>query len=483
MVIYPTVVYYRKNRRKIVLNSQKLTVNRETVIKITAVVAIAALMFSLILVFNGMIGYAADDYLYFFKYTGHVVKGTPERLTGIRDIFTGMVTHYKICNGRIPAHFLLQLFTLFDKSVFNVVNSLFFTLLGLLIYFHANYKRPINIPLLVFIYAFEWLGMNKPASAYIWYSAAFNYLWTTVWILTFLMFYRIHDTESEKPKPSKEIILSVLMFVAGVFAGWTNENMGGATMGAVMLFLIYFKIKKMPVRAHHVTGLLGVITGFGILLLAPGNRVRIDNAHRERNIMKHLLWSAEQIYFNIWRAVLLMLVVFVIVLLIVCIKKKKLNWLLPCIYLLTGAAAAGVLIVSPEAPPRSFFGANIMFGCAAFVLAAQLFDGKMDGMKKTAVVLSVLVALGFGVIYVGEYYALKSDSIAYEEAEQAIYEQKAAGIKDVKIPRSRPRKSYWSLNSYMINITNDNANNKWFNDWTAVYYGVDSVTVVKKPKK
>lgn len=97
--------------------------------------------------------------------------------------------------------------------------------------------------------------------------------------------------------------------------------------------------------------------------------------------------------------------------------------------------------------------------------------------------LSVLVALGFGVIYVGEYYALKSDSIAYEEAEQAIYEQKAAGIKDVKIPRSRPRKSYWSLNSYMINITNDNANNKWFNDWTAVYYGVDSVTVVKKPKK
>ena len=75
------------------------------------------------------------------------------------------------------------------------------------------------------------------------------------------------------------------------------------------------------------------------------------------------------------------------------------------------------------------------------------------------------------------------EKAAYEEAEQAIYEQKAAGIKDVKIPRSRPRKSYWSLNSYMINITNDNANNKWFNDWTAVYYGVDSVTVVKKPKK
>lgn len=464
------------------MNSRKTTVNRETVIKIAAMAAIAALMFSLMLVFNNMTGYAADDYLYFFKYTGHTVNGTPERLTGIRDIFTGMVTHYKICNGRIPAHFFLQLFTLVDKSVFNVVNSLFFTLLGLLIYFHANYKRPINIPLLVFVYAFEWIGINKPASACIWYSAAFNYLWTTVWILTFLMFYRIHNAESKKPTAAKEIVLSILMFIAGVFAGWTNENMGGATMGAVVLFLIYFKIKKIPVRVHHVTGLLGVIAGCGILLLAPGNGVRINNTRRERNIMKHLLWSAEQITDNIWRAVLLVLIVFIIVVLIACIKKKKINWLLPCIYLLTGAAAAGVLIVSPEAPPRSFFGAAVFLGCAAFVLTAQVFDGKMDGIKKTAVALSVLVALGFGVFYVGEYYALKADSIAYAEAEQAIYDQKAAGIKDIKIPRSRPRKSYWSVHSYMINIVNNNANNKWFNEWAAVYYGVDSVTVIEKPQ-
>lgn len=105
------------------LNNQKLTANRETVIKTAAMVAVVALMFGLILVFNSMIGYAADDYLYFFKYTGHVVKGTPERLTGIGDIFTGMVTHYKICNGRIPAHFLLQLFT------FSTNPSLIFSIL------------------------------------------------------------------------------------------------------------------------------------------------------------------------------------------------------------------------------------------------------------------------------------------------------------------------------------------------------------------
>lgn len=59
------LVYYRKSEANM-LNNQKLTANRETVIKTAAMVAVAALMFGLILVFNSMIGYAADDYLYFF---------------------------------------------------------------------------------------------------------------------------------------------------------------------------------------------------------------------------------------------------------------------------------------------------------------------------------------------------------------------------------------------------------------------------------
>lgn len=80
-------------------------------------VVIVATMFVLFLVFNIFSGYAADDYLYFFKYAGHTLKGTPQRLTGIGDIIAGMKVHYKICNGRIPAHFMLQLFALSGKTV------------------------------------------------------------------------------------------------------------------------------------------------------------------------------------------------------------------------------------------------------------------------------------------------------------------------------------------------------------------------------
>ena len=145
--------------------------------------AIVAAMFALFLIFNMFSGYAADDYLYFFKYAGHNLKGVPQRLTGIGDIIAGMKVHYNVCNGRIPAHFMLQLFTLFGKNVFNVCNSLMFVFLGLLIYRHANIKGGLNIPLLIFVFAFEWLGTHLPATVYLWFSGAFNYLWTTTFIV------------------------------------------------------------------------------------------------------------------------------------------------------------------------------------------------------------------------------------------------------------------------------------------------------------
>lgn len=44
---------------------------------------------------------------------------------------------------------MLQLFALSDKTVFNVFNSFVFVLLGLLVYFHANIKGKLNIPLLI----------------------------------------------------------------------------------------------------------------------------------------------------------------------------------------------------------------------------------------------------------------------------------------------------------------------------------------------
>ena len=114
---------------------------------------------------------------------------------------------------------MLQLFALSGKTVFNVFNSLVFVLLGLLVYFHANIKGKLNIPLLIFVYAFEWLGTYLPATVYLWFSGSFNYLWTTTFVLAFLMIYRIYATGGIRHNPKAETALCVITLAGGVLAG------------------------------------------------------------------------------------------------------------------------------------------------------------------------------------------------------------------------------------------------------------------------
>lgn len=467
------------------MHNLKLSQNGNNRLKIVAAVVIVATMFVLFLVFNIFSGYAADDYLYFFKYAGHTLKGTPQRLTGIGDIIAGMKVHYKICNGRIPAHFMLQLFALSGKTVFNVFNSLVFVLLGLLVYFHANIKGKLNIPLLIFVYAFEWLGTYLPATVYLWFSGSFNYLWTTTFVLAFLMIYRIYATGGIRHNPKAETALCVITLAGGVLAGWSNENVGCAVILAIVLFLVYYKSKKLSICPHHIFGLVGSIAGYLILMLAPGNRIRLDNTKYERVFGKHILWSLSQLAVNMVRVTILLVIVAIAVFIFSRVRKIKINWLLPGIYFASGAASACILMLSPEAPSRAFFGANMLVACSAFMLVSQVLRKKKSGstnvMRRAAAVIAAFVVVFFAGIYTSEYYSLKYDSLNYQEVEQEIYEQKDAGRKNIVIKQCKPQKSFWSLQKYEFSITSAKNNNKWFYSWVAEYYGVDSVSVETRP--
>lgn len=467
------------------MHNLKLSQNGNNRLKIVAAVVIVATMFVLFLVFNIFSGYAADDYLYFFKYAGHTLKGTPQRLTGIGDIIAGMKVHYKICNGRIPAHFMLQLFALSGKTVFNVFNSLVFVLLGLLVYFHANIKGKLNIPLLIFVYAFEWLGTYLPATVYLWFSGSFNYLWTTTFVLAFLMIYRIYATGGIRHNPKAETALCVITLAGGVLAGWSNENVGCAVILAIVLFLVYYKSKKLSICPHHIFGLVGSIAGYLILMLAPGNRIRLDNTKYERVFGKHILWSLSQLSVNMVRVTILLVIVAIAVFIFSRVRKIKINWLLPGIYFASGAVSACILMLSPEAPSRAFFGANMLVACSAFMLVSQVLRKKKSGstnvMRRAAAVIAAFVVVFFAGIYTSEYYSLKYDSLNYQEVEQEIYEQKDAGRKNIVIKQCKPQKSFWSLQKYEFSITSAKNNNKWFYSWVAEYYGVDSVSVETRP--
>ena len=76
--------------------------------------------------------------------------------------------------------------------------------------------------------------------------------------------------DDEKTQMGKGIIL----FLLGCLAGCSNESGACTLIVALFFYVVCIKIKKRRLLGQYVLGIIGVIIGFAILMLAPGNFVR-----------------------------------------------------------------------------------------------------------------------------------------------------------------------------------------------------------------
>ncbi len=72
-----------------------------------------------------------DDFRYVYSWE------TGEKISSVSQIFPSMKAHYYGMNGRIPVHFLAQLFLLLNPILFDLINSFAFALFILMICYYA----------------------------------------------------------------------------------------------------------------------------------------------------------------------------------------------------------------------------------------------------------------------------------------------------------------------------------------------------------
>lgn len=225
--------------------------------------AVLLMVFAFMVVLNHLTPYAIDD-LHMFK---HFVTGND--LTSISDIVESQYFHYFDHTGRIVSHFLLQLlcYLLMDcKWVLDIMNSVVFVGLILLMYAHANgtIRKPDALSLL-FIVVSLFTFVEGFGQDFLWVSGSLNYLWTTVLVLLFLLPYRRGKGNA------------YIMFPLGIMAGWSIENL--AISGSVLLlaYIICYYRKNHEVQWWAIAGAVGFWIGALILIIAPGNYVRANN--------------------------------------------------------------------------------------------------------------------------------------------------------------------------------------------------------------
>ena len=127
------------------------------------------------------------------------------------------------------------------------------------------------------------------SDVFFWLTAACIYLWPAVFLLCFLLPYVQKYYVFQKRKGAT-VIFTIGMFILGVFAGCGNEN----SVCCIILLLLLFLCSNRnsdDMETWMVTGLAGLIIGYALLMLAPGNLARIYDGHGSNwlnlQILKH----------------------------------------------------------------------------------------------------------------------------------------------------------------------------------------------------
>jgi hypothetical protein len=226
-----------------------------------------------------------DDYVYSYVFNSQSFGGhlpvDAQRVKTFDDILLSQYNHYFYWGGRLVAHSIAQFFLWIGKDIFNIFNAMVFLLILLEILWISN-KGIINFNFLfedvLWVFSIFWIFSAFLSDCYTWLTISCNYLWTTAILLLFILFYvRTYFYPESKWSLANWFPFNFLLFLFGVIAGCTNEN----TVCFVILILSLFvynekAINKQPVNhdkilRHMIFGLIGLIIGYLLLMLAPGN--------------------------------------------------------------------------------------------------------------------------------------------------------------------------------------------------------------------
>ena len=216
---------------------------------------------------NALTPLSYDDYSYAFMWRTDetIVDSMADRLidlqhriTSLSDIVESQYEHYHSWGGRTVAHCFVQFFVLIGKGAFNVANALTFGLLIVLINRLATGKE-LSAFRVLWIFFGLWIAIPNWVLSTQWLTGSCNYLWTATLQLLFLYCF----ISLKEPK---------LLLPLGLIAGWTNE-----ASGAVLILLsAYFIYRSREKNLWQAAGLLSMMIGYALLMLAPGNLNRLQ---------------------------------------------------------------------------------------------------------------------------------------------------------------------------------------------------------------
>lgn len=394
---------------------------KKNIIKISSII----IVFILILIPSLHIPMHSDDYVYTLMGNG----------------FSGHIGLYLNWSGRFITDYISTILLSLNYYVREIINSIIFTLLILfisLIPVVADSKdnliwKKFNPIIFFLIFILYWIANPALGETSFWIVGSANYMWTNLFITIylFLLFYCIK-------KKNIFLIDKLLLIFFSLLAGCSNENTG--LIVALISLSIYFYLDRK--NKLILFTFIGNLLGYLVLILAPGNYVRIEKTGGAEwyslplmeRIKVHLferIPASVNIDIKIIFFILLIFIIFYVA--YKKVRNKNLNNIVYILCFFIGSIFTILILVgSPGIAFRSLNGTLVLL-----LITASFIFFILSKTKFTSINIIMLIGVLFIFIpsyiyfYNAIYYTNKQDSIRKE----IIMKAKANNEKVVNIPK------------------------------------------------
>lgn len=424
-------------------------------ISLIVIIIVGILMYNM----NHLTTFRSDDFNYHYSFA----DGT--RISSFSDVIESQAAHYKVMNGRIPAHFLMQLFTIFGKPVFDIANTVVYILFLLLVMYMINKSWKVNPISFLFLFLVMWFYTPAYGQTVLWMDGAFNYLWTAVFVLIALLPFRnpeIYD---------KKINQFIFPFI-GLIAGWSSETISAGLVFFQFWFILYFMFNKKKHVIPYIITMFVSFVGYCLMMFAPAQMNRLNSVSGGeisifKNTYEFIIYMSAHYYME--------LILFIVLLTISIMLKrnKELNYLSILFFSSAILSSCTLIAVGIQAVNgRAFFGINTFIVISIGILIKNLFFEQSNYLNRMVLVYLIIFVPMFLVSYRSTHMDMRRTYNEYNRREVYIEEMKKNGETELNLNAISSSRDH---NPYYLSPDLSPNPNHWQNVTKSKYYNVEKI--------
>ncbi|MBQ1991793.1 MAG: hypothetical protein II233_03360 [Clostridia bacterium] len=460
-------------------------INSKKALKTDTMFFLLVLFLSAVLffIFNYKTVLYSDDFLFS---ASHV---TGERITTVGEAIESFKYFclYERANVRL-ASLLSMIYSIPDKMIFNIINTIIYIGLNVALYYNAfGFRKKLKPLGIAFAFALVFLLVPAYGQSILWVTGSANYLCASVAMLLFIIPYRNYyvntDTQTKQSSKLKGILFTVFMFVYAFFAAWIHEQTALIMVVASAVFIIGYKLKGVKLRVWMFSGAISSLCGFILVTLGSLRRLEDESANSGNliaMIVKNFAMITIKLFYYLTPIILLMLG---IVLFLHFKSKKNISkeYILNALkdnmhivaYILGGLASCYSMVIVPIFAIRAWCAPVIMFILVFLALLDKLIDnlGDKKELNKACSIITLALMLCFICSSIIEYSRVADVAEQYNTREAYILDQKAKGNLDIEVPAINAISKY---DLYYYADAFDVGENS--NTFMSKYYGVNTIT-------